>query len=1065
LVLLRQPFNTPQQVLFFYPERVDFLTMLGGPLLLEGGEASPGGRLGSLLAMMGGPAFNGIHWDNVPGLLAPTPRAMRPDYGVGVVLGVALIAGVGRGRLAWHTSGGRLAAVAAGVALVVFAASIPYLRYLTTPLLFVSHPVNDVYLLAALPMAAAAGALALDDLIDRWTAGERRWERGRLPIIKLLFAAAGILVLLPSDQITDDWTRALYAVGWAGAVVVLPLAWRLPPERLRSGLFGAGIASLGVYAATLHLAAPSAPLHLDRIAEAEHPDLADGYADFVDLANMDDFKYVVTEGEDGLEYPFDGEFLPYVEFVEMTQAIVGGRQIPLGLAAAHGHRALAGEHKLTPIRQSQALHPLLAVLPRDAPPTDADVRRIVTPESPAARVLALHGLPWAAGPNEIVPVPGPIAPACYSPAFTEVIADPRPRMARILAFRFDPAGPALLESGVPAEGLVRARVDCSKSGLIEADASGGPALVVVRERFHRGWRVIDGDGRRLAPVPVNQVHFGVFVERGTHLLDVSFHPPGLAPAAGFATVAWLILLGLMAPGRQARHSLVGLLALVCVSCAAPEPDSLPAGFEFAEEGGARGLVPPDGDEDGEWPLFGGGGLAAEDLDGDGDIDLLVADLVRGPAVWANDGDGNFSWGGRLSLPPGDDAFFAVGLAAADLDDDLLPEVLISGAGFVAIARNLGGMEFADPEPLSLTVGVCPTFSLADADGDGRLDLALGCNSLDVQERLVVGPAPDLLLLGLDAPGPPWFGPPQSLVAGPDGSRILAMTFTDVDGDGDMDLFAPGDLGPPSALWRNEGVQDGLPVFVDDAPFLGADLSISAMGIDSWDANGDGRLDYCITDGEPPQCLVSGPDGRYTESGAQLGLEPADGAPTVGWAFEFADLDNDGELDAIQASGPEPFENRAGFVDLVWRGEAPDRFVDVTADSGAFGDPGDHHGLAVADFDGDGCLDLLTAGPTPPIRYYAGECPEGSWLEVELRGAPGNTPGFGALIELTVGGRTTISEVSSLRGEGQSPTREHFGLGTAETVDRLRVVWPDGAVTELLDVPGGALIHLDHPDVP
>jgi hypothetical protein len=512
------------------------------------------------------------------------------------------------------------------------------------------------------------------------------------------------------------------------------------------------------------------------------------------------------------------------------------------------------------------------------------------------------------------------------------------------------------------------------------------------------------------------------------------------------------------PGR-----VVALAALLTLSCM-PEPDS-EAGFPLVEEGAARGLVPPDGDDDGVWPLSGGGGLAAEDLDGDGDIDLLVVDLIRGPAVWANDGSGHFSWAGRLPVPPGSDGFFATGLAAADLDDDFLPEVLISGAGFFAVARNLGGMEFADPEPLDLAVGVCPTFSLGDADGDGRLDLALGCNSLEVGDGggVVVGPAPDFVLLGVDPPGSPWFDRAQALVTGEEGSRVLVMSFTDFDGDGDLDLFVPGDLGPPSALWRNQGVEGGLPRFVDVAPALGADLSMSAMGIDAWDANGDGRLDYCITDGQPPRCLISDPDGGFVESGAALGLEPADGADTVGWAFEFADLDNDGELDAIQASGPEPFEPRTGFADLVWRGLAPDRFVDVTAASGDFGDPADHHGLVVADFDGDGCLDIITAGPTPPIRYYAGGCSDGSWLEVELRGAPGNTPAFGARLELTVGGRRTLSEVHSLRAEGQSPTREHFGLGTAETVDRLRVIWPDGAVTELVDVPAGAVLHLDHPE--
>ncbi|MCP4872128.1 MAG: hypothetical protein GY898_25765 [Proteobacteria bacterium] len=520
------------------------------PLLMDWGEASTQGQLSSLLAMMGGPAFNGIHWDNLPGLLVPSPRVMRPDYSLGVVLGTALIFGIGRGKLAWSTPVGRLVAVWGIVAVAVFLSSIPVLQYLATPLLFITHPVNEVYLVAVVPLAAATAAVAFDQVLKGNVSGS---DPVGMRVVVGLVVAAGVLLVLPSDQITDGWTRGLYAVGWVTAAGALVAAWRLPAGRRTSGLFALAVVDLAVYALTLHLAAPSAPLELDRIADADFPQLADGYADFVDLGNMDEFVYVVTEGDEGTEYPFDGEFPPYREFVTMTQEILAARRVPLGYAAARGSRALAGEHKLTPVRQSIALRPLRSRLPTDAPPTDEDMRRILkTPE--AARVLALHGLPWAVGPTAVEPVPGPLAPQCYSPASIEVEPDPHVRMRRLTATPFDAAGPALLESGAPAAGMARASVDCSQPGVITATAVGGRALVVVCERFGQGWRIADGAGRDLPIVPVNQVHQGVFVEEGSHTLTMSFHPPGLATSGAVAAGAWLLLLGLMLPSLETKDA-------------------------------------------------------------------------------------------------------------------------------------------------------------------------------------------------------------------------------------------------------------------------------------------------------------------------------------------------------------------------------------------------------------------------------------------------------------------------------------------------------------------------------
>ncbi len=521
------------------------LGLLGGapavlPLLLEWREASAGGTAaGSLLAAMAGPAFGGIHPDNVPGLLAPTPRAMRPDYSVGLVLGAALILTAGRGRLAWRSAGGRLVALWGIVATAVFLASFPGVRYLTAPLLLITHPVNDMYLGAVLPVVAATGALALDEATARF--GERPRSLGRRGLVVAVLVVGAVLVAaLPSDQITDAWTRGLYLLGAGRAVAIAVAAWRMPARTW----VPLGMADVALYALALHVAVPSTPLRLDRPAAQEYAELRDGYADFIDLANMEPTRY---SGE-GRGFVFDGEFPPYRLFVEQTQELLDGRSVPLGYAAAHGVRALAGEHKLTSVRQSVALEPLLARMPRDGPPTDADVDVILAvPE--AARVIALHGIGMAVGPRRGVRVPGPIAPPCYSPDRFVVEPDPAARMRALLAAPFDPRR-AWLEAPLPADVSTAAEVTCPSSRAVAANAADGPALIVFGERWHPGWRVLDEDGTERRPMPVNQIHLGVVVEPGQHRLTLDFVQPGLAAAGACALGAWFLLLGLVAPSLR-----------------------------------------------------------------------------------------------------------------------------------------------------------------------------------------------------------------------------------------------------------------------------------------------------------------------------------------------------------------------------------------------------------------------------------------------------------------------------------------------------------------------------------
>ena len=496
----------------------------------------------------------------------------------------------------------------------------------------------------------------------------------------------------------------------------------------------------------------------------------------------------------------------------------------------------------------------------------------------------------------------------------------------------------------------------------------------------------------------------------------------------------------------------------------PCDDPLEGIDRFSEEALARGLTdgpPPTG-------TFGlGGAVVLEDLDRDGDPEILMLDQGELPQLYRNDG-GSFV---RVA-----DAFDGSGwtaqaaaLAAVDLDGDAWPDVVAVGADRLVLFRNRGDLQFAPGELAWREPGGLGGFlsaAFGDVDGDGDLDVALASGGLaepgpsDDLESL-----PDRVVLG-DGNGR--FVDGGQLLATPEGSVTLVAYFTDRDSDGDLDLYVPSDRGPPSAFWRNDGVDaDGLPVLVDDAAQIGAALELEAMGVDGWDWNLDGQLDLCVSDSGPPRCLASSPDG-YVEVGAAMGLLPADPIPdfgTVGWSFELVDLDVDGFMDAVQASGPcfgAALEGHIDIPDLLWAGGPGPSFTDVSEQVG-FADPAYHLGLAAGDVDGDGWIDLLVVGPGEPPRLFVNRCGAGGWLGVDLLGPPGNSQGFGARVTVQAGDLVISRELHALRAQGQAPSSLHFGLGSVGVADRVTVLWPDGTVDEATDVPLRRTVLVAHPD--
>jgi hypothetical protein len=238
-----------------------------------------------------------------------------------------------------------------------------------------------------------------------------------------------------------------------------------------------------------------------------------------------------------------------------------------------------------------------------------------------------------------------------------------------------------------------------------------------------------------------------------------------------------------------------------------------------------------------------------------------------------------------------------------------------------------------------------------------------------------------------------------------------------------------------------------------------------MGIASQDLTGDGRAEVMLTSMGDQLLQMAQPDGTYAGAPYSIGTYATrphvgdDGRPSTGWHAQFGDLDNDGRADLFIAKGN--VDQMPGMAihdpnNLLMQ-QADGTFVEVAAEAGV-ATGARSRGAALADFDGDGRLDLLVANRRAPLELYRNVTPgTGHWIGVALQQPGGNRSAVGA--QVTVNGQTQEVTVGGGHASGQAVPL-HFGLGDKNEAE-ITILWPDG-MQDSLSLPCDQAVLISRP---
>jgi hypothetical protein len=511
------------------------------------------------------------------------------------------------------------------------------------------------------------------------------------------------------------------------------------------------------------------------------------------------------------------------------------------------------------------------------------------------------------------------------------------------------------------------------------------------------------------------------------------------------------------------------------------------------------------------------GAALADLDGDGDLDLLVSAIRRGVSCFLNDGKGRFqdiTSAAGLSSTTG-----AMSIALADIDDDGDLDIYLA---------NYRNETLRDAFQMQIRVGTVNGRRVVTRVNGNTLtgpELA-GWVTLDDQGNIQENGQADRLyrnegnarFTAVELHGGTFFDETGKPLNRPLFDWSLSAMFRDLNGDRAPDLYSCSDMASPDRIWLNRG--DGR--FQAASPLAFRKTSWFSMGIDVADIDRDGRDDLFVTDmlsrdprlrktqvsdhhpvfsqignfQDRPQTprntlFWNRGDGSFAEVAYAAGLEASDWS----WSPVFLDVDLDGYEDLLITTGFErdvqdadianelaaarqgkaisDFEAlrmRARFPrlaqsNLAFRNLGNLRFAEI-GQAWGFNQVGVSQGLALADLDGDGDLDVAINNMNAPATLYRNQTAQPR-IAVRLRSSQGNSQGIGAKIRVTQGAVPQQQQEIQSGGRylSSDDTLRVFAAGHITNQLTVEIVWRSGATSLVQNLVANSLLEVSEPPRP
>jgi hypothetical protein len=558
-------------------------------------------------------------------------------------------------------------------------------------------------------------------------------------------------------------------------------------------------------------------------------------------------------------------------------------------------------------------------------------------------------------------------------------------------------------------------------------------------------------------------------------------------------------------------AVVVALWVLTLTLAAAQPHAAPAAppltppkvnfVDIAERAGLTAKTEDGGDKTKRYIIeTTGSGAAFFDFDNDGWPDIFVVNGSRLEGfpkgqeptshLYRNRHDGTFA---DVTQKAGVGlSGWGQGVCAGDYDNDGFVDLFVTFWGHDVLLHNNGDGTFTDVtrkaglwhDDVRWSTGC----AFLDYDRDGRLDLFIAHYvDLDLPHTPEPGSGAACLWKGM----PVMCGPrglkgthselyhnngdgtftdvsQASGIAKTDAYYCFTALTGDFDNDGWPDIYVTCDS-TPSLLFHNNHNGTFTETAVEaGVAFNDGGREQAGMGADAVDYDGDGWLDIVKTNFSDDTATLyhNNRDGTFSDVTPSAGL--GKNSQFLGWGTLFLDIDDDGWPDLFMANGhvyPEldnkGLNNTFRERKILYWNEHNGKFRDISLDSGAgIATPFNSHGVAAADFDNDGAVEILVnnSHDRPSLLKNLGE--RGNWILLKLEGTKSNRDAIGAKVTVRVGDHQQTQEVRSGGGYiSQSDFRLHFGLGKATKADAIEIRWPSGLVQRLENVAGNQIVKI------